>query len=152
MTEQEGYGGGYVRCQGTDIECAWDQNRRPIGYCFQPPEEPKPTETQCPRGCYCLTVNEGYGRGYERCQGTEMPCAWDASQNPTKFCFQPPQEPEPEPESKCPEDCFCMDPKRATAAGYEWCLRNNDEIPCGNGQYCFRKPTQDLKTPPLQLK
>ena len=131
-------------CQ--DQPCGYDQyqNRMFCWKSVEQAEEPTPTETQCPRGCYCLTVNEGYGRGYERCQGTEMPCAWDARQNPTKVCFQPPEEPAPT-ETQCPTGCECMDPKRATAAGYEWCLRNNDEIPCGNGQYCFRKPIQPLK-------
>ncbi|GAG52665.1 unnamed protein product, partial [marine sediment metagenome] len=120
-------------------------------YCWKPTTQ----ETQCPGGCYCLTENEGYGRGYERCQGTDIECAWDQNRRPTKFCFQPPEQPQPPPpppQTQCPTGCECMDPKRALGAGYEWCLRNNDEIPCGNGQYCFRKPIQQLQTPPLQLR
>ncbi len=143
---------GWNWCYGKEWwVCGYEDNGEEM-YCLGPPEEePEPTETQCPRGCYCLTENEGYGRGYEPCQEREMPCAWDQYQKPTKFCFQEPEQPPPT-QTQCPTGCECMDPKRALGAGYDWCLRNGDEIPCGNGQYCFRKPTQDLKTPPLQLR
>ncbi len=157
MTEAEAARYKLTGCQRTEMPCAWDTSQNPTKFCYQPPQEPEqptPTEISCPRDCYCLTVNEGYGRGYERCQGTDIECAWDQNRNPIKFCFQEPEQPQPQPpptQTQCPQDCFCMDPKRASAAGYEWCLRNNDEIPCGNGQYCFRKPIQQL-TPPLQLR
>jgi|GEM_PF-1993196 len=120
--------------------CAYDQSGEEM-YCLGPPEEePTPTETQCPSECYCWTVNEGQGRGYDWCQGRQIECAWDQNQRPTKYCFQEPAKPTPTI-TECPEGCFCMDPKRALGADYEWCLRNGDEIPCGNGQYCFREPT-----------
>jgi hypothetical protein len=45
-------------------------------------------------------------------------------------------------EPECPEGCYCMYAAEADKANYEWCLRNGDEIPCGDGRYCFYKPTK----------
>ncbi|MBL7208916.1 MAG: hypothetical protein ISS52_02335 [Dehalococcoidia bacterium] len=85
-----------------------------------------------------MTEGEARKYGLTWCQGTQIPCAWDAQQNPTKFCFQKPEEPPPST-TQCPQGCFCADPAEADKAGYEWCLRNGDEIPCGDGRYCFRE-------------
>jgi len=49
MTEAEAKEQGLVPCQGQEIVCAYDENQRPLKYCFQKPtEEGRPSLTPAP--------------------------------------------------------------------------------------------------------
>ena len=134
MTEEEGYGRGYERCQGTEMPCAWDAAQNPTKVCFQPPEEPR-YET-CPGTCTCMTYARAEAGGYELCEQRKIQCGAD------EYCFFKPLKTYVVPIQKCPQGCACMTPEQAEERGYrEWCLRDGDEIPCGEGRYCFSEPT-----------
>ena len=98
-------------------------------------------QAACEKGCECLTKAEAEKLHYVLCGEKPQVCG-DYLSNTEKYCFRKQVTPAPVP-VKCDEGCSCMEPAKATAAGYLYC--DTPHAVCGyddnnNPLYCFRKP------------
>ena len=121
-------------CNGEMTICEYDDQQRPLRYCFGEPTE----QPECPQRCECLTELEAREGDYSLCDGQQTVCGYDAQQN-RKLCFEKPGEVE------CPQGCECLSltPAEAREKGLVQCL----DVSCGtdsagNVMYCYREATQ----------
>jgi len=106
-------------------------------------------QAACDKGCDCLTPAEAEKLHYISCGEKPQVCGDDLSKT-EKYCFRKPVTPAPVP-VKCDEGCSCLDPAKATAAGYLYCdtphaVCNYDDN--NNPLYCFKKP-EPVTVPPV---
>jgi len=131
---------GLVLCQGPEIVCAYDDNQRPLKYCFQKPEEPPPTTTECPYGCFCMFPQEAGDREWCLRNGDEIPCGQG------RYCFREPEELTPT-EIPCPSGCYCWTVNEGQGRGYDWCQGRQIECAWDQNQrptkYCFQPPQEE---------
>ena len=98
-------------------------------------------QAACDKGCDCLTKAEAEKLHYVIC-GEKLQVCDDALSKIVKYCFRKQVTPAPV-QVKCDEGCSCLDPAKATAAGYLYCDTPHavcDYDDNNNPLYCFRKP------------
>jgi hypothetical protein len=123
-------------CNGEMTICEYDEQQRPLRYCFTEPTE----QPECPRWCDCLALTpaEAEERGYSLCNGQEMVCGYDAQQN-RMLCY------EKAGGEECPQgcDCLALTQEEAREEGLVQC----SDASCGTDasgrvMYCYRETTQ----------
>jgi hypothetical protein len=119
-------------CNGEIRICEYDENQRPLRYCFGEPTE----QVQCPQGCQCLALSPAAAeeQGLEQC--LDVSCGTDAAGN-VMYCYR-------ESQDECPGICECLSDREARALGYTLC--GGKRIPCGYApgaaeRWCYEPAT-----------
>jgi hypothetical protein len=134
LTKEEAVEEGLTAWCGGEVKiCAYDEQQRPLRYCFEEPTE----QVRCPDGCQCLTMAEGRGKNLPLCPEETRPCGTDTDGN-DMYCYKVTTE-------GCPQGCGCLalTPAEAEEQGLEQCL----DVSCGTdasgkAMYCYRKTGQ----------
>jgi hypothetical protein len=121
-------------CNGEIRICEYDENQRPLRYCFGEPTE----QVQCPQGCQCLALSPAAAEEQGLVQCLDVSCGTDADGNEL-YCYRRSSQ------AQCPQGCQCLalSPAAAEEQGLVQCLDAScGTDTAGNEMYCYRRSSQ----------
>jgi hypothetical protein len=140
LTRNEAVEAGLTAWCGDEVRiCEYDEQQRPLRYCFGEQTE----QVRCPQGCQCLTAAAAQEKNLATCPEETRPCGTDSDGNDL-YCYTVPT-------GGCPQGCECLalTPSQAEERGLALC--DDREIECGtdaagNVMYCYEK-TGEVECP-----